>query len=239
MTVAVVCPVVQPPEDVPGWEGWDRRRIIVIDNTTLSLWADLCRQKDWIHVSFHRNLGVATSWNLGIRWALQGGADAVALISSSVRWVKGLSHFTDGDWEKYGDPKRGLLTDASFHASIWARPVFERIGLFDENFWPAYFEDTDWLRRLEICGLHTPPEREHVRWPAADGGLRLPLLPKVELPGLCENAQSLRAGAVNVDFARQERYYTMKWGGLKHQETYDRPFGLHVPLAYWPVLREV
>lgn len=228
-----VIPVVRPPEAVPARDTWELHHLLIIDNTTLGLWADWCKIHKVRRVALHRNLGVATSWNLGARWAWEDGWNAVAFISSSVYWPQGSDAFTNGQWHAYGDPERGLLTTGAFHASIWARAVFEEIGYFDENFF-AYEEDIDWLRRCEIAGIHVPPERREESWK-----LDPTPMPKVELAGTCEDAVSLKSGAVNVDIERSKRYYLAKWGGPKHDEKYDRPFGLWTPLDWWPVLREI
>jgi len=233
VNICHVIPVVQPPERIPAIATWNTTRIIIVDNTTLGLWRDLAVSKNWAYVTMLRNLGVATSWNLGARWAFQDGYDVVSLISSSVEWHLGLR-----DWERRIEQNAdaaGYLSDQAFHASAWRRETFETIGWFDENFWPAYMEDIDWLRRLEIAGLHVPAERsDAVGQPTNE-------IPKAMLDGhvSCEDAMSLKSGAVTVDFARSERYYRAKWLGTKHEEQTDRPFGLWVPLSWWPVLREV
>lgn len=230
-----VIPVVQPPEAIAATSTWDTRDLVIIDNTTLGLWRDICKERSWAHVTMLRNLGVATSWNLGARWAFQDGADYVSLVSSSVCWNRGLTAWTKCVEE--GADERGLLTDLAFHASAWHRSVFDRIGWFDENFYPAYMEDIDWLRRLEIAGLHVPPDRADAVGQPAN------VMPKAMLDeqgsATCENALSLKSGAVTVSFARSERYYVSKWLGTKHEEQTDRPFGMYVPISWWPVLREV
>jgi GT2 family glycosyltransferase len=102
----------------------------------------------------------------------------------------------------------------------------DAVGLFDENFYPAYLEDVDFNRRCELAGvnrcdipnlniLHGDP-------PDARGthGSRTinsdPILAR-------ENG---RTHANNFD------YYQEKWGGMPGQETLRLPYGAY-PLSYW------
>jgi len=225
-----VIPVVQPPDRIPARETWDVKNIVVIDNTTLGSWETICAERGWAHVTFHRNIGVAAAWNLGAQWSFFDGSSFVAFVSSSVWWEHGLSSFAAVI--KEGADSRGLLTELAFHASAWNVRVFEQIGWFDESPYPAYNEDTDWLRRLELSGLHVPPER-------AETVMKPPnVMPKWGPSATCEDAVSLKSGAVNVDFAKNERWYRAKWGGPKHDEQYEKPYGLWVPLSYAPTMRD-
>lgn len=217
-----VIPVVLPPAQVPAAQTWTSRNVVLIDNTTLGLWRREAERCGWQYGTMNRNLGVATSWNLGARWAFTHGADVVSLVSSSVYWQDGLHAWTAAVQQHCDE--YGCLSDQSFHACAWTRRTFDLIGWFDENFYPAYEEDIDWLRRCELGRIHMPGRE----------------LPKVPLKGqvVCEDAMALKHGVVHVDFARQARYYAAKWGGPKDAETFRKPFNMPVPLSYWPVLRD-
>lgn len=238
MSVRHVVPVVQAPDAIPAVAQWDVDDLIVVDNTTYALWRDLCEDRGWTHLGLVNdfgvttNLGVATSWNLGARRAFAEGARYVSLISSSVDWRHGLA-----DWgrriETLAD-ERGLLTDLAFHATAWHRSIFTKIGWFDESFYPAYNEDIDWLRRLELAGLHVPHERAELVHQKVN------MMRKVFLEeagvATCENAVSLKAAAVSIDFGRNERLYRSKWGGPKHEEQFERPYDLVDSLDYCPFI---
>ena len=93
--------------------------------------------------SFPSNLGVATSWNLGIKSTPL--ADGWILLNSDA-W------FEPGQLEVfYNDcnPDSVTLTTAMPNwCCAWVgSQVVERVGLFSEDFYPAYFEDTDWQER--------------------------------------------------------------------------------------------
>jgi GT2 family glycosyltransferase len=96
-----------------------------------------------------RNLGVPTSWNLGIKatpfapWWMVANFDVT---------------FPAGALAKFAaesGPDRVVLSAAS---SAWCvftvgENVITRVGLFDEGLHPAYFEDADYLRRCKAHGV--------------------------------------------------------------------------------------
>jgi hypothetical protein len=88
--------------------------------------------------------------------------------------------------------------------------AIEAIGYFDQNFWPAYFEDADYFRRLDLSGIPTLwDERillEHNR------------------------SQTIRADFLLKQLhdertRRNEQYYIRKWGGLRGWGGPDAPPG--------------
>jgi len=94
------------------------------------------------------NLGVATSWNLGIK-----------LFPHDDRWTFASNdmYFRPGDLKLLSTASSGSLTLSQHypHFHTWAvgETVVDRVGLFDERFVPAFFEDTDFLRRVQMAGL--------------------------------------------------------------------------------------
>lgn len=127
-------------------------RLIVIDNGDC-----MHTPADWsvAHVlstkviKIPANLGVAGSWNLGIKaspfapWWLITNFDVV--------WPAGsLAMF---DQQARAD---ALTLGGGFEA--WSAfaigdDVVGRVGLFDEGFHPAYFEDTDYEMRCRLAGV--------------------------------------------------------------------------------------
>lgn len=105
------------------------------------------------------NLGVAASWNLGIKTAVQH--DWVMVVSDDVRMPPGaLARFAE-----LSAPDRVVVTAAWPHwcAFTIGMDVVQTVGLFDENYYPAYFEDDDFERRMTDAGLvtHFGPEVQH------------------------------------------------------------------------------
>jgi GT2 family glycosyltransferase len=125
-------------------------RLLVIDNGSQQL-AQLpvpnVQQTNVADLGF--NLGVAASWNLAIKSAYQH--DYVMIASDDVIFPSGaLDAFAAASGED-----RIVLSATWPHwcaFSIGMR-IVQQVGLFDERFYPAYFEDTDYLARLDVAGI--------------------------------------------------------------------------------------
>jgi GT2 family glycosyltransferase len=95
------------------------------------------------------NFGCAGSWNLGIKFA--PFAPWWMVVSDDVV-------FQPGALEKFAsDCSPDLLTICQEwpHYQFFGlgENVVAEVGLFDENFYPANFEDDDYQRRCEIAGV--------------------------------------------------------------------------------------
>ena len=106
--------------------------------------------KDFRVLRMVSNLGVATSWNLGVKNFF--GHNYFAFASADM-W------FRPGDLEKLANssPDKINLHQAFPHWQTFAigEKVVEKVGLFDESLHPIYFEDTDYERRAIAEGIET------------------------------------------------------------------------------------
>jgi GT2 family glycosyltransferase len=110
-------------------------------------------QGDFIHnlhvLNMPSNLGVASSWNLGIKsfW----GHDRWFFASNDM-WFK------PGALETLSTARRdeiSLAGDFPFWQTFCVGDeALSKLGLFDEGFFPAYFEDTEYKRRAEHFGVN-------------------------------------------------------------------------------------
>ena len=125
-------------------------RLLVIDNGGQRLQDLAAPNVEEISVADMRaNLGVAASWNLAIRNGYKH--DYVLIVSDDVT-------FPSGSLEAFAQQARAdrlVLSSTWPHWCAFAigAKVVERVGLFDERFYPAYFEDTDYYERLYAAGL--------------------------------------------------------------------------------------
>ena len=94
------------------------------------------------------NLGVAASWNLGIKSFPYD--DRWFIVSNDVR-------FEPGALQSLSEARTDEITLSSmfphWQAFSLGYEAVRRVGLFDEGFFPAYFEDTDYKRRAEQVGV--------------------------------------------------------------------------------------
>jgi GT2 family glycosyltransferase len=95
------------------------------------------------------NFGVAASWNLAIKC----GFDLPwVMIVSDDCW------FEPGQLEAFATSARqdAIVTSSSFprwHAFAFGLDVAEKVGLFDERFYPAFYEDTEMTRRCSKANV--------------------------------------------------------------------------------------
>jgi hypothetical protein len=200
------------------------------------------------------NRGVSRSWNEGLRASFDDGNEATLLVNDDLFFYEGgfdeFAGFVLSERKRV--PNFGTITcfglDTGTAGPVGAGKFYQRphwqgaacmavgeraigaIGYFDQNFWPAYFEDADYFRRLELSGIPT-------LW---DERILL---------------EHNRSQTVRADFLlkrlhaertwRNEQYYLRKWGGLRGwggpdalpgQELFPHPFndpsiGCAIPLA--------
>jgi len=99
--------------------------------------------RDTTVIPVPNNLGVAGSWNLGVK------ATALAdwwLIVNFDAW------FPEGSVQRFAETVSDGVLTLSGGAPAWCAfglpaSVVERVGLFDERIHPAYFEDDDYMTR--------------------------------------------------------------------------------------------
>lgn len=101
-------------------------------------------------LSMPANLGVATSWNLGIKSF--PFASAWWFSSADTQYLPGalktLAQVQDDEITLAG-------TFPHWQTFAIGSRVVERIGLFDENYHPIYFEDNDYALRASRFGIQT------------------------------------------------------------------------------------
>jgi GT2 family glycosyltransferase len=122
--------------------------LLVIDNGT---GADLGFSDRFANVTvlaMPANLGVAGSWNLGIK-----------SFPYAERWFIASNDvvFEPGALEMLAQARRDEITltgDAPhWQAFALGDEAVNDIGLFDESLFPAYFEDNDYMRRADFVGV--------------------------------------------------------------------------------------
>jgi hypothetical protein len=237
-----------------------RLRTIVIDNTED---ADHHKTLQDFNVRGEpmNNLGVAGSWNHGCRLAFAQGADFVTLCSASMRFgatptqVGGLDLCRVADVAV--DQKQwpwGFESMHGWHLFTLGRKTWETVGEFDEAFFPAYFEDNDYIWRMRVAGILEPRGDYFARgistsdpsygrftgdWQhRVDGDVtcdhfedfsvrKIPWIGSLQYE-LVEDAGALKSGLVTVDFGALTRYYVAKWGGTPGCETSLTPLAKDV-----------
>jgi GT2 family glycosyltransferase len=120
-------------------------KVIVIDNGNTNFSWKTPANVETLHViRMPVNLGVAGSWNLGIKstpfvpyWLI---------VNDDVTFAPGSLERFAWEGENVGTISLSGAVSA-WCAFVIGQDVVNAVGLFDEIFYPAYFEDTDYARR--------------------------------------------------------------------------------------------
>lgn len=126
--------------------------LVVIDNGSKGYnWQPYWNQ--WVaklhHIKIPSNLGVPGSWNLGIKSF--PNAEYWLITNFDVEWGgESLKIFQEISRKDKLVLSNGAPPWCAFSLG-WE--VVDKVGLFDESFVPAYFEDNDYERRCEHHGI--------------------------------------------------------------------------------------
>lgn len=188
-------------------------KILIVDNSTTGF------AKQYVKDGFQyyrdpesHNLGVARAWNIGARKVVNEKIDYLVILSSSMLFGP-LLH-CDFAWQMNTFWGADVIEadGHSWHLVALHRSLFEKVGFFDENFYPAYFEQIDWCYRLRVNGLEGGWSRVWINAISQGSAMNID---KIDCP-----AQPL------LD------YYAQKWGGAKGEEKWVVPYG-DKPIDYF------
>lgn len=130
--------------------------LLIIDNSgQYELPDGLYSGKSWV-LNMPANMGVAGSWNLGIKCFPH--APYWVFMSNDNYWMPGGLR----EMEELSHPTKLVMSNVAWNAFSLGSDIIKSIGLFDENYHPAYYEDTDYMKRLRIAGMH-----DQIVWSAA------------------------------------------------------------------------
>ena len=177
--------------------------------------------KDWLRIAAQyipdrkrilsdssHNTGVAPGWNRLCKTAFGHGCDAIIIANDDIilepdTLKKTIEALEIADI--VACPGHNLFSYFGMTKKMYAD-----VGEFDENFWPAYYEDNDYAHRMKKRGyeVHTLPEASFYHKGSAT----------------IKNYDQKQTDAHHFNFRKNTMYYTQKWGGLPGYEQFDRPF---------------
>lgn len=149
------------------------------------------------------NLGVAGSWNFLCKEIYKTKKHAL-LINDDVYLGYGTQHVLN-IIEKY--PHSLVQSFISWSVILIPQTLYNFVGEFDETFYPAYYEDSDYLYRMKLKGLRQVADKE--------------LNPKtVRISMTREKDPEFVDESMRVN---RERYIA-KWGNSPLLETFTTPY---------------
>lgn len=168
-------------------------------------------------VTWHRplaNLGFGGSINAVLKgrpslpWWAFANADATCGFGDLAR--------VEAEMDKDHDRARIARVHNDYRLFAMNRALVDAVGLWDENFYPIYCEDSDYGRRMDLAGVDQVPI-----WGSA-GHFGSATIADPEYA-----AHNARTYPLNRD------HYAAKWGGWLTRETFDTPFGRGGSVRDW------
>lgn len=160
-----------------------------------------------------KNIGVASSWN----YFLKNYEGILIICNDDIEFYPdSLEHlmncyYSNKDISNVGMVTiRGINAHSHYGCFILTKVATDTVGFFDEEFYPAYYEDCDYDRRLTLSGVVTifseTGTYNHI------GSATY----KAYTPEQLE--------AHHITFIKNRSYYESKWGGELYHETFNIPF---------------
>lgn len=174
--------------------------ILILDNGNQDI---IKRKSNFKIFRTDKNFGVAKSWNFLCRQAYKT-VDYILMLNDDIYLGK-----NQKDIYKFIKRTSFDLVHGEKHLCSYILPkrIFKEF-VFDENFYPAYFEDNDFKYRLLL-------EKKKIK---SSSFLN---------PEIYRNSQTImKDRTLNNNFMDNQEYYIEKWGGLPNEEKYLKPFNL-------------
>jgi hypothetical protein len=221
MDYRILLPVTNNPElvkqkliDIP-----DKTKLILVNNFDNQKVENLSCQAETLGAEVHRhpmNLGLAASWNLGFRRMEELKCNFIIFLSASAVFDKSIEYFVEKIIENELAGKKGTRYIASniatLHCFAQTQLCLDRGGYFDENFWPIYYEDTDYCRRSDLNEVNKGVFQLHLNDVVHSLAYSIAMRDR-RLMFLWQN-----------NAYRVADYYLRKWGGVQNSEIFTTPF---------------
>lgn len=176
--------------------------IYVIDNGKQNISFLNIFTKIYVHEE-EQNLGVAGSWNKLCKKIFEKHSHAL-ILNDDVYLGYGTETIYN-NIEKY--PYSLVQSHVSWSVILISKYMYDYIGDFDETFYPAYYEDSDYLYRMKLKGIRQDVEAE-----------LNPQLVRISM------TQEKDPDLVNASMQQNRLRYIEKWGNSPLLETFITPY---------------
>ena len=180
-------------------ETFKHRHIYIVDNGNQEI-PENPPQIKVFNVGY--NLGVAASWNNIIERQANLGYTHILILNDDVILKRKAQ-----DIEKWLEENPADFYDGyGYYSFIIPYKTYQTIGKFDERFYPAYYEDTDYEYRLKMAGAKV-------------------INTEMLYPEVLRKSQSgAKDQSLYNEVYKCRQYYDQKWGGVPTHETFKTPF---------------
>lgn len=170
-----------------------------------------------VFVEKHNRLGVAPSWNRIIR----NSPGPWFIAANDILFLPGSIALLDTVVKNTSDAS--VVCADGYNIFVITEVGIKKVGLFDENFYPAYFEDIDHWRRVVLSGAKAVnvPGFQFVHGEPPHWG------------STTIHSDPILMSKNKITFANLRDYYVRKWGGPPSNEKFSVPFNRNVSLDFW------
>lgn len=184
------------------YQDFPETEIVVCDNGNQNI---IARENKMVVYRPLQNLGVSGSWNMIMDYAKRIKATHVLMLNDDIYLGK-----TEKEIKEFIINNNFDFYNSYQNWSSFILPVatFKKVGVFDINFFPAYFEDNDYCRRMVLSGC----SRINTHFLN---------------PIIYRNSMTIQKNPeLNSGFEKNRQYYIKKWGGEPSKETFINPFNI-------------
>jgi GT2 family glycosyltransferase len=182
------------------FEDFKTTEIVICDNGKQEI---ITREKNFVIYRPEQNLGVSGSWNMIMDYAEKVKGTHVLMINDDI--YLGKSEEEINTIIRLWKPEF-LCTELNWCSYILSVDAYQKVGKFDENFFPAYFEDNDYFRRMLLLDVQM-------------------IFNSMLNPVIYRNSMTIqKSPELNNGFEKNRQYYISKWGGQPTQEIFNTPF---------------
>lgn len=191
------------------------------------------------------NRPLSAAWNEGVDWSKSRGHDFTLIINDDILFSPQcidnlVAAFLDQEKDDVvmvtgcnvhsllDDPRLILdyansVIDYTEHpdfSCFMIRPeIVSTVGLFDENFAPAYYEDNDYHYRITLAGKKA---------------LNIASAPYYHYGSATQDSLAVVINIASELAQDNEKYYISKWGGSPGKELFENPYNdLNFTHSHW------
>ena len=144
--------------------------IMVIDNASQDATSQWLKTKDVIITSYREQLSLAACWNRGLKAFFHAGHDRVLVVNNDVELLPftcgaltyinlpfvtavGVDKREQMDVIEQGSYLETARPHPDFSCFMISKEVTEKVGWFNESYYPAYAEDCEYHVRMHKAGV--------------------------------------------------------------------------------------
>jgi GT2 family glycosyltransferase len=213
-------------------------KLILINNGSIdgtqTFFEYLGKDENTTVFNFRENRGVSWSWNFGIKYAIEHFESDYFFIPNNdtllhpkcidnliselqtAETVMATAYDVSGEISQPIEVtglevpvKREVKESPDFSGFMIAKKTLDKVGYFDENFYPAYFEDNDYHYRIKLAGLKAYRTNQALYFHYGSRTIK-------------DNKYVKTAS--NQKFLANQEYFKTKWGDVPGKEKFTTPF---------------